>query len=101
MAALRPGQAQTSAADAAIGTVEVAEPLGDSRVFVHIDPASFRTGNAQRDRPSVRSASSTPAGAVERHEPHGVWGGEIFNRGTIIAEKRPRGRPRRKAEAVI
>lgn len=33
------------------------------------------------------------AGAVERHEPHGVWGGEIFDRGAIIAEKRPRGRP--------
>jgi WhiB family redox-sensing transcriptional regulator len=33
------------------------------------------------------------AGAVERLEPHGVWGGEIFARGAIIAEKRPRGRP--------
>ena len=27
------------------------------------------------------------AGAVERHEPHGVWGGEIFTRGAIIPEK--------------
>jgi len=34
------------------------------------------------------------AGAVERGEPHGVWGGEIFERGVIIARKRPRGRPR-------
>jgi WhiB family redox-sensing transcriptional regulator len=33
------------------------------------------------------------AGAVERHEPHGVWGGEIFAHGSIITEKRPRGRP--------
>jgi WhiB family redox-sensing transcriptional regulator len=33
------------------------------------------------------------AGAVERHEPHGVWGGEIFARGAIIAEKKPPGRP--------
>jgi len=33
------------------------------------------------------------AGAVERHEPHGVWGGEIFEQGVIIARKRPRGRP--------
>ena len=33
------------------------------------------------------------AGAVERREPHGVWGGEIFTRGAIIPEKRPRGRP--------
>jgi WhiB family transcriptional regulator, redox-sensing transcriptional regulator len=33
------------------------------------------------------------AGAVERREPHGVWGGEIFAHGAIITEKRPRGRP--------
>ncbi len=33
------------------------------------------------------------AGALERHEPHGVWGGEIFTRGAITARKRPRGRP--------
>jgi len=37
------------------------------------------------------------AGAVERHEPHGVWGGEIFALGAIITEKRPPGRPRRTA----
>jgi polyisoprenoid-binding protein YceI len=36
------------------GTIEVAEPLADSSVYVHIDPASFRTGNGQRDT-SVRS----------------------------------------------
>jgi WhiB family transcriptional regulator, redox-sensing transcriptional regulator len=35
------------------------------------------------------------AGAVERGEPHGVRGGEIFARGAIITEKRPRGRPRK------
>ena len=35
------------------------------------------------------------AGALERREPWGVWGGEIFERGVIIARKRPRGRPRK------
>ena len=35
------------------------------------------------------------AGAVERREPWGVWGGEIFERGVVIARKRPRGRPRK------
>ena len=35
------------------------------------------------------------AGALERREPWGVWGGEIFERGTIVARKRPRGRPRK------
>ena len=35
------------------------------------------------------------SGAVERREPWGVWGGEIFERGAIVARKRPRGRPRK------
>jgi WhiB family transcriptional regulator, redox-sensing transcriptional regulator len=35
------------------------------------------------------------AGAVERAEPWGVWGGEIFERGTVVPRKRPRGRPRK------
>jgi WhiB family transcriptional regulator, redox-sensing transcriptional regulator len=33
------------------------------------------------------------AGAIERREPWGVWGGEIFERGAIVARKRPRGLP--------
>jgi WhiB family transcriptional regulator, redox-sensing transcriptional regulator len=33
------------------------------------------------------------AGALSRAEPWGVWGGEIFERGTVIPRKRPRGRP--------
>src|ERR1700722_7027782 len=40
------------------------------------------------------------AGAVERREPHGVWGGEIFARGVIIAEKRARGRPSSKLRSA-
>lgn len=35
------------------------------------------------------------AGAISRREPCGVWGGEIFERGAVIACKRPRGRPRK------
>jgi WhiB family redox-sensing transcriptional regulator len=37
------------------------------------------------------------AGALARREPWGVWGGEIFERGVVIARKRPRGRPRKNA----
>ena len=33
--------------------------------------------------------------ALERNEPWGVWGGEIIERGTVVARKRPRGRPRK------
>ncbi|WP_210036381.1 WhiB family transcriptional regulator [Pseudonocardia parietis] len=35
------------------------------------------------------------AGALDRAEPWGVWGGEIFERGRVIPRKRPRGRPRK------
>lgn len=35
------------------------------------------------------------AGAIERAEPWGVWGGELFIGGVIVARKRPRGRPRK------
>jgi WhiB family transcriptional regulator, redox-sensing transcriptional regulator len=35
------------------------------------------------------------AGAVARAEPYGVWGGEIFEDGVVIRNKRPRGRPRK------
>ena len=31
--------------------------------------------------------------AVERREPWGVWGGELFANGKVLAQKRRRGRP--------
>ena len=37
------------------------------------------------------------AGAVERAEPWGVWGGEVFHLGVPVPFKRPRGRPRKNA----
>ncbi|MBI1759349.1 MAG: WhiB family transcriptional regulator [Actinobacteria bacterium] len=39
------------------------------------------------------------AGAQARREPWGVWGGEIFEGGAVVARKRPRGRPRKDAAA--
>jgi WhiB family redox-sensing transcriptional regulator len=35
------------------------------------------------------------AGAKERREPWGVWGGEVFVDGRPVPFKRPRGRPRK------
>ncbi|WP_374115920.1 WhiB family transcriptional regulator [Kineococcus sp. TRM81007] len=35
------------------------------------------------------------AGALERAEPWGVWGGQLVLAGVVVARKRPRGRPRK------
>lgn len=39
------------------------------------------------------------ADALQREEPWGVWGGEILERGAVLARKRPRGRPRKTVAA--
>jgi len=40
------------------------------------------------------------AGALERQEPWGVWGGELLLRGAIVPRKRARGRPRKDVVAI-
>jgi WhiB family redox-sensing transcriptional regulator len=38
-------------------------------------------------------AEACLAGATERAEPAGVWGGQLFVNGTVVLHKRRRGRP--------
>lgn len=45
-----------------------------------------------QDCPLVASCLT---GAVDRAEPWGVWGGEVFVDGVVVAKKRGRGRPRK------
>ena len=40
------------------------------------------------------------AGALERREPWGVWGGELLMSGAIVPRKRARGRPRKDVVAI-
>lgn len=40
------------------------------------------------------------AGALERGEPWGVWGGQVFAGGVVVATKRGRGRPRKDASVA-
>jgi len=56
-------------------------------------PAELQQAKAHCQQCPVRTACL--AGALDRAEPYGVWGGEIFDQGAIIARKRPRGRPRK------
>jgi len=57
-----------------------------------------RTADVERAKALCRGcplAAGCLAGAVERNEPWGVWGGEVFVDGKIVALKRGRGRPRK------
>ena len=39
--------------------------------------------------------------AKSRHEPWGVWGGELFENGRVCKDKRPRGRPPKRARPQL
>lgn len=38
--------------------------------------------------------------AIARKEPCGVWGGELFERGQVVAGHKPKGRPRKDADDI-
>jgi len=63
--------------------------------------AIFFSGDLQDIARAKRICATCPAllpcleGAIERREPSGVWGGQLFLDGRILATKRRRGRPRK------
>ena len=67
----------------------------DPELFFAEAPADVELAKALCVDCSIRRACL--AGALERREPWGVWGGELFVRGVIVPRKRPRGRPRKDA----
>lgn len=69
----------------------------DPEVFFPATPAGVQYAKSLCQGCPVRVPCL--AGAVERREPWGVWGGEWFERGEVVAAKRPRGRPRKDASA--
>jgi WhiB family redox-sensing transcriptional regulator len=75
--------------------VELTRPVpcrdGDPRLWFAEDPEDLELAKAHCRACPLRAACL--AGAIERREPCGVWGGEIFDRGRILAVKRRRGRP--------
>jgi len=62
-----------------------------SRLWFSERPAELELAKARCRPCPLREACL--AGAVQRSEPFGVWGGEIFDHGRVIGHKRPRGRP--------
>jgi len=65
----------------------------DPELFFAESPQDVETAKALCIGCAARLACL--AGAMERREPWGVWGGELFLRGQIVPRKRPRGRPRK------
>jgi WhiB family transcriptional regulator, redox-sensing transcriptional regulator len=66
---------------------------GDPDLFFAESPDDVELAKSLCSDCPVRPACL--AGAVQRREPWGVWGGELFIRGEIVARKRGRGRPRK------
>jgi WhiB family redox-sensing transcriptional regulator len=64
---------------------------GDADLWFAESPAELERAKTLCGGCPVREACL--AGALEREEPWGVWGGEIFERGAVVPRKRPRGRP--------
>ena len=44
---------------------------------------------------TARSVRRAWPAALQRREPWGVWGGQLFVAGAVVAHKRPSGRPRK------
>ncbi|QWF79047.1 WhiB family transcriptional regulator [Amycolatopsis sp. CA-230715] len=79
----------------AVAAPESALPCrsGDADLWFAETPADLERAKGLCGDCPVRAACL--AGALARREPWGVWGGEIFERGAVVARKRPRGRPRK------
>ena len=65
----------------------------DPELFFAESPDDVETAKAFCRECPVRAACL--AGALERRELWGVWGGELFLSGAMVPRKRPRGRPRK------
>jgi WhiB family transcriptional regulator, redox-sensing transcriptional regulator len=63
----------------------------DPELFFAESPADVELAKALCRTCPVRSECL--AGALDRREPWGVWGGELLVSGAVVARKRPRGRP--------
>jgi WhiB family transcriptional regulator, redox-sensing transcriptional regulator len=88
-----PGAARQAGPQRLVAAAPALLCQSDPDLFFSEDPRGLRLAKALCGHCPVRGACL--AGALERGEPWGVWGGELFQNGRIIADKRPRGRPRK------
>ena len=67
--------------------------LRDAELWFAESPADVELAKSLCGQCPVRAQCL--AGALERREPCGVWGGQLLVQGEVVARKRPRGRPRK------
>ena len=67
--------------------------LQDPKIFFADSPQEVEQAKAMCR--GCRARIACLAGALERSEPWGVWGGELLVSGAIVPRKRPPGRPRK------
>lgn len=72
--------------------------VNDSDLWFAEKPADIEYAKSLCQDCAVRDLCLS--GALERGEPWGVWGGELFLQGMVIPRKRPRGRPRNDERAA-
>lgn len=70
----------------------------DSEYWFAEDPETTSKAQALCQGCPLKLACLTEA--LARREPCGVWGGELFDRGQIVAGHKPKGRPRKDADEV-
>jgi WhiB family transcriptional regulator, redox-sensing transcriptional regulator len=72
--------------------------VNDAELWFAESPADVEFAKALCRTCPVREACL--AGALDRREPWGVWGGELLVAGVVVPRKRPRGRPRKNEVAA-
>ncbi|HZY26652.1 MAG TPA: WhiB family transcriptional regulator [Jiangellaceae bacterium] len=82
-----------SVLDRAVDTDAAIPCRTDPELWFAESPADVELAKSLCHECPVRSQCL--AGARARREPWGVWGGELFISGVVVARKRPRGRPRK------
>ncbi len=88
----------TSVLDGAVATDEAIPCRADPELWFAESPADVERAKELCRECPVRAQCLD--GAIERAEPWGVWGGELFVSGAVVARKRPRGRPRKNEMAA-